>query len=87
MTKVLVTGASGFLGSSLVDKLCRSDYHVRAVLHDSPHPISHLRNVQSVAVDIRDAKNVREITDGCGAIVHLAAKVHVIDDMKPSTST
>jgi len=80
MTKVLVTGAAGFLGSSLVDKLCRSDHRVRVVLHDSAQPISHLQNVETVAADIRNAKKVQEIVGGCGAIVHLAAKVHAVDD-------
>jgi nucleoside-diphosphate-sugar epimerase len=78
--KVLVTGAAGFLGLSLVDKLCRSDYHVRVVLHDSTHPVAHLRNVETVVADIRDAKSVQDIAGGCGAIVHLAAKVHAMDD-------
>jgi UDP-glucose 4-epimerase len=80
MSKVLVTGAAGFLGSSLIDKLCRSGYHVRVVLHDSTHPIAHLQNVETVMADIRDAKNVRDIAGGCGAIVHLAAMVHAMDD-------
>jgi UDP-glucose 4-epimerase len=80
MSKVLVTGAAGFLGTSLVEKLCRSGHHVRVVLHDSPHPISQLENVETVVADIRDAKHVQDIADGCGAIVHLAAKVHALDD-------
>jgi UDP-glucose 4-epimerase len=80
MSKVLVTGAAGFLGASLVEKLCRLGHHVRVVLHDSPHPISQLGNVETVLVDIRDPKNVQNIADGCGAIVHLAAKVHALDD-------
>lgn len=80
MSNVLVTGAAGFLGSSLVDKLCRSGHHVRVVLHDSQHPISQLGNVETVVADICDAKRVQDIADGCGAIVHLAAKVHALDD-------
>lgn len=85
MTKVLVTGATGFLGSSLVEKLCRSGYHVRAALRDSTQPISRSLNVETVVVDIRDAKKVQEIADGCEAIVHLAAKVHAIDDFGAET--
>ena len=82
MSKVLVTGAAGFLGTSLVEKLCRSGYHVRVVLHDSPHPSSHVGNVETVAADIRDAKNVQALASGCGAIVHLAAKVHALDEFR-----
>lgn len=80
MTKVLVTGASGFLGSSLVEALCRSDYQVRAVIHDSRWGTSVLGKVETVLADIRDPKKVKEITEGCGAVVHLAAKVHATDD-------
>lgn len=80
MTKVLVTGAAGFLGSSLVEKLRRSGQHVRAVLHDTTQSASDLQNVEIVTADIRDAGKVQEIAGGCEAIVHLAAKVHAIDD-------
>ena len=82
MSKVLVTGAAGFLGTSLVEKLCRSGYHVRVVLRDSSHPISQLGNVETAVADIRDAKNVQALASGCGAIVHLAAKVHALDDFR-----
>ncbi len=85
MTKVLVTGATGFLGSALVEKLCRSGHHVRAALRDSTQPISRSLNVETVVADIRDAKKVQEIADGCEAIVHLAAKVHAIDDSGAET--
>ena len=79
--RVLVTGASGFLGSSLVKELCRSEYHVRAVVHDLARSVSFLPAVETIAADIRDGKRIQEAANGdCGAIVHLAAKVHAIDD-------
>ena len=80
MSRVLVTGAAGFLGASLVDRLCRSDRCVRAVFHNSAHSIPYRQNAEVVVTDIRDATRVRGIADGCEAIVHLAAKVHAIDD-------
>ncbi|BFU90083.1 MAG: epimerase/dehydratase [Nitrospira sp.] len=80
MTKVLVTGAAGFLGASLVEELCRSGCQVRAVVHDARLVTSCLGEVEIVVADVRDLRKIREIAAGCGAIVHLAAKVHAIDD-------
>ncbi len=80
MTKVLVTGAAGFLGSSLVEELCRSGCQVRAVVHDSTWLTPVLGKVETVAADIRDPKEIQATAIGCGAVVHLAAKVHAIDD-------
>ena len=80
MTRVLVTGAAGFLGLSLVDELCRLGYRVRALLHDAKRPGSFLPEVETFVVDIRDPIPIQELTDGCEAIIHLAAKVHAIDD-------
>jgi nucleoside-diphosphate-sugar epimerase len=79
MTKVLVTGAAGFLGSVLVEELCRSGHHVRVLLHDAMGSSSFLPEVEVVAADIRDAKKIQKTVGGCGAIVHLAAKVHELD--------
>jgi UDP-glucose 4-epimerase len=78
--RTLVTGAAGFLGSSLVNELCRSGHSVRAVLHDSQPTAAFSPEVETVVTDIRDVKRIREIIGGCGAIVHLAAKAHAIDD-------
>jgi nucleoside-diphosphate-sugar epimerase len=80
MTRVLVTGASGFLGSSLIEELSRSGYQVRALLHDASRSSSFLPQVETVAADIRDAKRVQDIAGGCRVIVHLAAKAPAIDD-------
>ena len=82
MTKILVTGASGFLGSSLVEELSRSGYQIRALLHDASRSFPSLPQVETVVGDIRDAERVLEITDGCGVIVHLAAKSHAIDGVE-----
>lgn len=80
MTKVLVTGAAGFLGSSLVNALCRPGYHIRALVHDASRSVSGRPEIETVVADIRDPRKIFEITDDCQAIVHLAAKVHAIDD-------
>ncbi|MBK9308887.1 MAG: NAD-dependent epimerase/dehydratase family protein [Nitrospira sp.] len=80
MSKVLVTGAGGFLGLSLVQALTRSGYQVRALLRNTSRSFSLSPEVETVTADIRDVSKVQEVTVGCEAIVHLAAKVHAIDD-------
>lgn len=80
MTRVLVTGAAGFLGSWLIRELRWSGLHVRALLHGSTGSVSDMLEAESVVADIRDHDRLKAITDGCEAIVHLAAKAHAIDD-------
>lgn len=80
MTKVLVTGAGGFLGTTLVNELCKVGVAVRAVLREAKQSPLLLPMVEMVRSDIRDARNIKEAISGCNAIVHLAAKVPVIDD-------
>ena len=80
MTKVLVTGAAGFLGSHVVKEICRSGYEVRALLHDGRGDTRFLPEVERVAADICDPKKIHKVAHGCEAVVHLAAKVHAIDD-------
>lgn len=79
--RVLVTGASGFLGSSLVRALCQSGCHVRAVVREASRCSSFQPGVETIVADIRYSLQSEEIARGCGAIVHLAAKVHAIADV------
>ncbi|NGZ95863.1 MAG: hypothetical protein CV089_06995 [Nitrospira sp. WS110] len=80
MLKVLVTGASGFLGTALVNELCKGGVAVRAVLRETKQFTLLPSLVEMVWSDIRDAQKIREVVSGCNAIVHLAAKAHAIDD-------
>ena len=84
--KILVTGADGFIGSHLVEKLVRSGHDVRAfVLYNSFNSWGWLdsspRNIQdSLEVfpgDIRDPYRVNQAVKGCKVIIHLAALVAV----------
>jgi UDP-glucose 4-epimerase len=78
--RVLVTGASGFLGSALIRELCRSGFHVRAMVHSQSSLASFVPEVKTVAADIDDPATVKEAVIDSEAVVHLAAKVHAMDD-------
>ncbi len=74
MKKVLITGASGFIGSRLVQTLVsQGDVEVRALLHrpSSGVTISHL-DVETVYGDICDPIFVKQCLQGIDMVVHLA---------------
>lgn len=86
MKKILVTGADGFIGSHLTEKLIRLGYDVRAFvfynsfnswgwLDDSPDEIK--RNLDIFAGDIRDFNGVLSAMEGCDSVLHLAALISI----------
>lgn len=86
MSKILITGAEGFIGSHLTEALIRSGYNVRAfVLYNSfnswgwlDHSRPEIRKQLEVFTgDIRDPNGVREAMKGCDTVLHLAALIAI----------
>lgn len=84
--KILVTGADGFIGSHLTEKLVKEGYEVRAfTLYNSfgtrgwldTLEAGILDQVDVFSGDIRDPYGVREAVKGCDAILHLAALIAI----------
>ncbi|MBI4705036.1 MAG: GDP-mannose 4,6-dehydratase [Deltaproteobacteria bacterium] len=86
--KVLVTGAEGFIGSHLVERLVAEGAEVRAfVLYNSfarwgwleePHvPRSTRRAIELFPGDIRDPGRVREAVRGREFVFHLASLIAI----------
>ena len=79
-SRILLTGATGFVGRALVRRLLADGGCVRAVVR----PTSLPAQVESVTVnDIGPATDWRAALAGVGAVVHLAARAHVVRESSP----
>ncbi|MFD8395793.1 NAD-dependent epimerase/dehydratase family protein [Streptomyces sp. NPDC059680] len=74
--KVLVTGASGFLGGHIVDGALRAGQQVRVLVRRGSD-ISRLRDldVELAYGDLEDADSLHRATDGVDVVHHSAARV------------
>jgi len=90
-SKILVTGAAGFIGSHLVKKLLSSGYSVTAIDFNLPEitrsfiedqPFSMSNNFQFIDGDIEDASFLKKVTIDKDHVIHLAAKLFVPDSWK-----
>jgi dihydroflavonol-4-reductase len=73
MKKVLITGASGFLGSNLTRELYRAGYKVKVIVRAS----ADLKGIADIPCElffgnIDDREQVREAVAGCDIVVHAA---------------
>jgi len=73
--KVLVSGAAGFVGRALCDQLTVAGH----VLVPTVRRTSGLKN-ERVLGEIGASTDWQTALEGCDAVVHLAARVHVMDD-------
>jgi predicted dehydrogenase/nucleoside-diphosphate-sugar epimerase len=72
--KILVTGATGYLGSVLIRKLVNEGYYVRALARElSRTELLEQLGVELIYGDIRNPKSVLEAARGMDVIVHAAA--------------
>lgn len=77
--KLVVTGANGFVGRSLCRRLIQSKYTVVAAVRHSilnvPEPCSYVE-----IGEINDHTDWLPAIENCDVVIHLAARVHVMND-------
>ena len=85
-TRVLVTGAGGFIGSHLCQQLVVTGASIRALVRYNSagsHGLLELlppevyNHIEIVTGDIRDPISTRKMVAGCGIVFHLAALIGI----------
>ncbi len=70
---VLLTGASGRIGSRVLELLLARGYAVRALAHTTPPSVGAAANLEVVKGDILNQSEMVSAVRGCDCILHLAA--------------
>jgi nucleoside-diphosphate-sugar epimerase len=72
---ILVTGATGFLGGALAQRLAREGVYVRAMARrpEKGHILESIPNIEPVQGNINDAARMVKVTQGCDYVFHVAA--------------
>lgn len=78
MSKILVTGANGFIGKALVEHLATNRRSVRAMTR-SPLGCSH-RKVECAVADLSDDKGLNLACADVSCVIHLAGRAHIIKE-------
>lgn len=75
--RVLVTGATGFLGGRIAERLVAEGLEVRALIRAARRPPGPPAGVEVADGDVTDREAVVRAVSGCDAVVHAAALVRM----------
>lgn len=77
--RVLVTGATGFIGSFLVEKLLAAGHEVRALLRrTSATHFLPVHRIEAVIGTLQDAASLQPAVAGCDVVFHLAGATRAL---------
>ena len=76
---VLVTGATGAVGPSVIEALHKAGYSIRTLSIDEPQAGSLPPGIEARIGDVTDELGVQSAMQGVEAVVHLAALLHIVN--------
>jgi len=76
--KVLITGAGGFVGDALCRRLSASGCRVVGIFRDQPAPRDWME-IRTTG-DLTQLSDFKDVVEGMDAVIHLAARVHMMGD-------
>jgi nucleoside-diphosphate-sugar epimerase len=85
--RILVTGAGGFIGRHLVDRLVHDGHKVRALVHTSEPAPDWSERVEIVTGDVHDPQAMKAAAAGCEIVYHLAGKAHALTEVRGDEDT
>jgi len=77
--KILITGANGFIGRNLCAFLKEKGYFVRGAVRNNARDVSGVDEYIRVG-DINESTDWQEALAGVVTVIHLAARVHIMND-------
>lgn len=87
MTRYLVTGGAGFIGSNIVERLVQDGMDVRVIDNFSSGRKENLepfkQDIELIEADIRDISSVEKAVEGVDCVIHIAAQrsvPHSVED-------
>ena len=76
--RVLVTGATGFVGQHLLPRLVEQGYLVRTLIRPSRKDRqSSIRHLEQIEGDLLDSDSLKKACKGVDFVIHLAGQAHV----------
>ena len=71
--KILVTGATGFLGGHLLPKLLEKEYEITCLVRETSNTQHLPKEVKTVCANLSTGKGLREALEGHDVLIHMAA--------------
>lgn len=82
MSTVLLTGATGFVGSHIAKALVRQGYRVRCLLRTSSSPQYLPAEVEQVIAALDDESGLERALKGCDIVIHAAGVTRVQSNLE-----